>query len=71
MVESAYCIEDVSIRKGDIVLNKDKNGNENDKDKNKPWNKNKYFVNDRVVDDPNLPRSFLLTFPILFTLRNN
>lgn len=41
MVENAYHIEDVAIIKGDIILNKGKNGNGNDKDKNKPWNKNK------------------------------
>jgi hypothetical protein len=52
MVESAYHIEDVAIKKGDIVINKDKNGNGHGKDKNKPWNKNKYIVNDGVVDVP-------------------
>ena len=41
MVESVYCIEDVSIKKGEIVLNKDKNNNGNGKDKGKSWNKNK------------------------------
>lgn len=50
MIESAYFIEDVSVKKGDIVLNKGKNVNGNGKDKKKPWNKNKYFVNDGVVD---------------------
>ena len=50
MVESAYRIEDVAIKKGDIVINKDKDNNGNGKDKGKPWNKNKYVVNDRVVD---------------------
>ena len=50
MVESAYCIEDVAIRKGDIVINKDTRGN--GKDKNKPWNKKMYVVNDGVVDAP-------------------
>lgn len=50
MVESAYWIEDVAIRKGDIVINKDNRGN--GKDKNKPWNQNKYVVNDGVVDVP-------------------
>lgn len=52
MIKSAYRIEDVAIRKGDIVLNKDKYGNGNGKDKNKPWNKNKYVVNDGLVDAP-------------------
>ena len=52
MVESAYHIEDVAIKKGDIVINKDKVKNKNDKDKGKPWNKNKYVVNDGVVDTP-------------------
>lgn len=50
MVESAYHIKDVAIKKGDIVLSKDKGGNGNGKDKNKPWNKNMYVVNDGVVD---------------------
>ena len=50
MVESAYCIEDVSIRKGDIVINKDTRGN--GKEEKKPWNKNKYVVNYGVVDVP-------------------
>ena len=52
MVESAYRIEDATIKKGDIVINKDKVNNGNDKDKGKPWNKNKYIVNDGVVDTP-------------------
>ena len=47
MVDSAYRIEDVAIRKGDIVLNWDTRNP--GKDKNKPWNKNKYIVNDGVV----------------------
>ena len=46
------CIEDVAIKKGDIVLNKDKGGNGNGKDKNKPWNKNNNVVNDGFVDFP-------------------
>ena len=50
MVESAYRIEDVAIRKGDIVLNRDTRNH--GKDKNKPWNKNKYILNDGVVDTP-------------------
>ena len=50
MVERAYHIQDVAIKKGDIVINKDKANNENGKDKGKPWNKNKYVVNDGVVD---------------------
>ena len=53
MVESVYRIEDVAIKKGNIVINKDKNNNGNGKDKGKPWNKNKYLVNDGVVDTPN------------------
>ena len=52
MVESAYHIEDVAIKKGDIVINKDKANNGNGKDKGKPWNKNKYVVNDGVVNTP-------------------
>ena len=52
MVESAYRIEDVAIKKGDIVINKDKTNNGSGKDKGKPWNKNKYVVNDGVVDTP-------------------
>lgn len=52
MVESTYHIEDVSIKKGDIVINKDKANNGNGKDKGKPWNKKKYVVNDGVVDTP-------------------
>ena len=52
MVESTYCIEDVAIKEGDIVVNKDKTNNGNGKDKGKPWNKNKYVVNDGVVDTP-------------------
>ena len=52
MVESAYRIEDVAIKKGDIIINKDKSNNGNGKDKGKPWNKNKYVVNDGVVDTP-------------------
>ena len=50
MVESAYQIEDVAIRKGDIVLNRDTRNH--GKDRGKPWNKNKYIVNDGVVDTP-------------------
>ena len=50
MVESAYRIEDVTIRKGDIVLNQDTRNH--GKDRGKPWNKNKYIVNDGVVDNP-------------------
>lgn len=50
MVESAYRIEDVAIRKGDIVLNRDTRNH--GKDRSKPWNKNKYVVNDGVVDTP-------------------
>ena len=53
MVNSAYHIEGVAIKKGDIVVNKEKNG----KDKNKPWNKNKYVVNDGVVDAPKTKES--------------
>ena len=51
MVESAFCIEDVSIKKGEITINKDKS-NGNWKDKNISWNKNKYVVNDGVMDIP-------------------
>lgn len=38
MVETAYNIEDLVLRKGDIILNKDQNGNGNGngKDKNNP-----------------------------------
>lgn len=51
MVERNFHVEYVSIKKGEITINKDKyNGNW--KDKNKPWNKNKYVVNDGVVDVP-------------------
>ena len=57
IVESAYRIEDDVIRKCDIVLNKDKNDNKNDKDKHKPWNKNKYIVNDGVMDAPKTKES--------------
>ena len=50
MVKSAYQIEDVAIRKGDIVINWD---TRNDgKDRNKPWNKNKYVVNNGAMDTP-------------------
>ena len=52
MVESAYRIEFVAIKKGDIVVNKEKNNNGNGKDKSKPQNKNKYVINDGVVDAP-------------------
>ena len=52
MLESAYNIEDVAIKKGNIIINKDKNNIGNGKDKGKPWNKNKYVVNDGVVDTP-------------------
>ena len=55
MVESAYRIEDVTIKKGDIVINKDIRGN--GKNKNKPWNKNTYVVNDGVVDIPKAKES--------------
>ena len=51
MVESAFRIEDVAIKKGEITISKDKS-NGNWKDKNKSWNKNKYVVNDGVVDIP-------------------
>ena len=50
MVESAYRIKDVAIRKGDIVLNQDTKNH--GKDKRKPWNKKKYIENDGVVDTP-------------------
>ena len=50
MIDSAYWIEDVAIRKGDIVLNWDTRNH--GKDRGKPWNKNKYVVNDGVVDTP-------------------
>ena len=52
LVESAYRIEDVAIKKGDIVVNKEKNNNGNGKDKDKPWNKKKYVINDGVLDAP-------------------
>ena len=52
MVERANHIEDVSIKRGDILLNNDENDNGNMKDKCKAWNKNKYVVNDGVLDDP-------------------
>ena len=52
MVESAYRIEDVAIKKGENVINKNKTNNLNGKNKGKPWNKNKYVVNDEVVDTP-------------------
>ena len=55
MVESAYHIEDVAIKKGDIVINQDIKGN--GKDKNKSWNKNKYVVNNGVVDIPKAKES--------------
>lgn len=57
MVERTYRIEDVVVKKGDIILNKDKNGNRNRKYKGKPWNKNKYIVNDGVVDAPKTKES--------------
>ena len=51
MIENDFRIEDVSFKKGKINLNKDKsNGNGNGKDKSEPWNRNKYVVNDGVVD---------------------
>ena len=34
------------------MFNKDNGSNEIGKDKNKPWNKNKYIVNDGFVDAP-------------------
>ena len=47
MIESAYYIEDLVVKKGQITLKKDKNNdNGNGKDKEKPWIKNKYVVND-------------------------
>ena len=49
MIESAYHIEDVLIKKGELVYNKNKIGNQNGKDKGKPWNKRKYVVNDRGI----------------------
>ena len=52
MVESAYQIEDVAIRKGDLVLNWDTRNH--GKDRGKPWNKKKNIVNDGVVDTPKL-----------------
>lgn len=57
MVESAYHIEDVAIKKCDIVMNKDKNINRNGKDKNKHWNKKKCIINDGVVDAPKTKES--------------
>ena len=50
MVESAYQIKDVIVRKGDIVLNQDTRNH--GKDRGKPWNKKKYVINDGVVDTP-------------------
>ena len=52
MVERDNHIEDVSMKRGDIVLNNDENDNGNRKYKSKPWNKNKYVVNDGFFDDP-------------------
>ena len=52
MVESVYRIKDVAIKKGDIVVNKDKTNNGNGKEKGKPLNKNIYIVNDGVEDTP-------------------
>ena len=51
MVESAYGIEGMALRKGDIVINKDTQRHGKEK-KNKPWNKNKYVINDAIVDTP-------------------
>ena len=55
MVESAYHIEDVAIKKGDIVINKDIRGN--GKDKNKSWNKKKYVFKDGVLEIPKAKES--------------
>ena len=52
MVESAYRIKDVSVKNGDIFVNKDKTNNGSGKEKGKPWNTNKYAINDGVVDTP-------------------
>ena len=52
MVKSMYHIEYVSINKGDIIVNKDKNNNGNGKDRGKPWNKNNHIINDGIVDTP-------------------
>lgn len=57
MIKSSYCIEDVAIEKSDIVLNKDRKSNGSGKHKNKPWNKNKYVINNGVVDTPNTKES--------------
>ena len=68
ILEIPYHIEDFSIKKGDIVLNKDKNGNENGKDKNKLWNRNIYVVNDDVVNVPKIKETtFNLANAILAT----
>lgn len=69
MIESFYCIEDVFIKKGDIVLKKDKNGNGNGKDKGKPWKKNKYVVNGGVVDAPKTKESFFHFFNVIYAAK--
>ena len=46
MVERTYHIEDLFIKKHDIMLKKDNNSNGNGKDKRKLWNKKIYIEND-------------------------
>ena len=63
MVKSSYHIKDMAIRKGNIVINRDTRSH--GKDKNKPWNKNKYVVNDGIVDTPKAKEpAFHLSNPI-------
>ena len=69
MVESAYRTRDVAIKKGDIVINKDKNNNRNSKEKGKPWNKNKYVVNDGVVDTPTAKEPIFNLFNSIYTTK--
>ena len=57
MIERMYCIENVIIKNGNIVINRDTRGNGNGKDKSKSWNKNRYVINDGVVYVPKAKKS--------------
>ena len=69
MVESVYHIEDVAIKKGVIVVNKDKNNNGNGKHKGKLGNKNKYVVNDGVVDPPKTKKPTFKLFNAIYATK--
>ena len=52
MVERDNHIEDVCMKREDILLNNNENDNGNREDKSKPWKKRNYVVNNGFLDDP-------------------